>query len=137
MADARRELLAMKELEQKAAHTRASLTTLHGESPAEPAVVWFPSRLREGLSGFGIATVAIRLNTAVPEPGLAGFKRTYWNVDLPLQEGMGSMTGVLLALVEIEQRKSFVKILDFSFHSDVAEPHGPVGLFNVEALVRE
>lgn len=135
--DARSELQAINELGQTAAHARASLTTLQGESPSEPAVVWFPARLRQCLSSFGIAEAAIRLNTAVPEPGLAGFKRTYWNVNLPLQDGMRSMTGVLLAVAEIEQRKSFVKILDFSFHSDAAEPHGPVGGCNVEALVRE
>jgi hypothetical protein len=135
--DARSELQVIRELGLRAARASASLTTLQGESLAEPAVVWLPMRLNHCLGGLGIEKVAIRLNAAVSEPGLAGYKRTYWNLNLPLQDGMRSMSGVLLAVAELEQRKSFVKVLDFDFRSDAAEPHGPVGVCNVEVLVRE
>jgi hypothetical protein len=85
----------------------------------------------------GVADAQIRLNTEVPEPGLPGFKRTCWNVNLPPQDGLRSVTAALLAVREIEQRDRFVKILDCSIRSNPREPARPVGAFNVEVLIPE
>ena len=101
------------------------------------AVVWFPVWLKAQIHPFGVVESQIRLNTEVSEPGLAGFRRTYWNVNLPPQAGMRNMTAAVLAVKAIEQRGRFVKVLDCSFHSNTEEPHWPAVSFNVEALIQD
>lgn len=124
-------------IEHEANEARAGLDRWTQERSAGPAVVWFPEWLRAQLRRFGIVEAQIRLNAERPQPGVAGFKRISWNVSLPPQNGMRSLTSVLLAVKEIDQRERFVTVLDCSFHSSVEEPHWPAGGFNVEALIRE
>ncbi|MEQ1860758.1 MAG: hypothetical protein ABMA13_12560 [Chthoniobacteraceae bacterium] len=144
LADVRQRLGAARvaarniiEQEQKSADARAGLTALLGARPTGPAVVWFPVRLNSHLQRFGIAEAGIRLNATVPERGLAGFHRGYWHLNVPAQVGMKNLTGVLLAVAEIEEQESFVRVLDFSFQSSVEPPHWPAGGLNVAALLRK
>lgn len=132
--------LAMEEIKviaQQEATARAELDRWSRERQSGPTVVWFPLWLKAQLRRVGIVEAQIRLNIEVPEPGLPGFKRTCWHVNLPPQAGLRSMNEVMLAVKEIEQRERFVKILDCTFLAATAEPHWPAGGFNVEALVRE
>lgn len=121
--------------ESATASARDLLDSLKGNFPKEPTVVWLPLRLKTHLRGAGITEVGIRVNSALPEPGAPGFERSFWNLNIPRQEGMQTMNGLLLALKEIERQESFVRILDLSFVADSAPPHWPAGGLNVTALV--
>ena len=131
---ARGEIRKISEEEQEAGRTRSALNSLYERTPAGPAVTWFPVRLRDHFRRFGIAEIAIRLNTTAPEPELPAYERTYWRVSMQVQEGSRNMNGILLAVAEFEQQETFVKILDLSFRSD---PGGLAGGFNAAAFVRK
>lgn len=137
LESAHRTIGEVKEIEQQAAAVRTGLDRWATERQTGPTVVWFPGWLKAQLLRRGIAEAQIRLNTEVPEPGLPGFKRTCWNVNLPPQEGVRSMTALLLAVRDIEQRDRFVKILDCSIRAVPEEPARLVGAFNVEVLIPE
>lgn len=139
IADARTEIREAlnQEQEQGKMNARMELNSLRGGQPGEPAVVWLPARLRSDLARFGIQGAAVRQNSAVPEPGLHGYERTYWRLTLPPQGGARTMTGILLAVADIERADRGLKVLDFSFQCDAAEPHWPAGGFNISALVRK
>lgn len=126
-----------QEQEQGRMNARMELNSLRGDRPGEPAVVWLPARLKSDIARFGIQGAVVRQNSAVPEPGLHGYERTYWRLTLPPQSGARTMTGVLLAVADIEQADRRLKVLDFSFQCDAAEPHWPAGGFNISALVRK
>ncbi len=121
--------------EHAARAARASLDSLQRDIPKDPTPVWLPVRLKKHLRSAGIAEAGIRMNVAIPEPGIPGYERSYWHLNLPRQEGMRTMSGLLLAVAEIERQEPFVRILDVSFSSDSDEPHWPAGGFNVTALV--
>lgn len=135
LSDAKAELKEIGREEQEVAHARGLLDSLHADVPKGPTVVWLPVRLRTHLRSAGIAEAGIRINSVVPESGVAGYERTYWHLNLSKQEGMQNMSAVLLAVAEIERQAPFVRILDVSFCADNKEPHWPVGGFNVTALV--
>ncbi len=137
LTNARKEIEAQPEIEQKTAAVRAELHFRSGRVPAGSAKVWFPVWLKEQLQAIGIAESQIRLNAEIPEPGRTGFKRTFWNVNLPAQAGMKSIPTVLVALQEIEHRERLVKVLDCNFQPGPDGPQSPTGAFNVEAIVED
>ncbi len=139
LADARIEIreAVKQEQEQGSVNARMELSSLRGDRPGEPAVVWLPPKLRTDLAQFGIEEAVIRQNSAVPEPGLSGYERTYWRLTLPPQGGMRTMTGVLLAVADLEQSDRRLKVLDFSFQCDAVDSRWPAGGFNISALVRK
>ncbi len=132
--EARDEFHEIKEQEQAVGRERSALNAVHPDVPPGPAVVWFPVRLKEHLRRFGVAEVVIRQNTALPEPGLAGFERTYWRLSFPAQESVRDLKTLLTIAAEFEQQYTFVKVLDVSLHS---ESQGSAGGFNIAALVRK
>lgn len=139
LADARIEIREALKQEQEhgSVNARMALSSLRGDRPGEPAVVWLPPKLRTDLARFGIEEAVIRQNSAVSEPGLSEYERTYWRLTLPAQGGMRTMTGVLLAVADLDQSDRGLKILDFFFQCDAGAPHWPAGGFNISALVRK
>jgi len=135
VSDAKLKIHEVSRKEQAARVTRGVLDSLQGDIPKEPMVVWLPVRLRTHLRGTGIADAAIRMNSAMPEPDVPGYERSFWHLNLPKQGGMRNINDVLLAVAEIERQQPFVRILDLSFSADPEEPHWPAGRFNVSVLV--
>lgn len=135
LESADRTMETIKLLGQETAAARAKMDRWDQARPEGPSVVWFPVWLRARLQQAGIVEAQIRLNTEIAEPGFPGFKRTYWNVNVPPQAGLPSMKAVLEAVEKIEQRERLVKIADCSFRASAVDPYWPAGGFNVEALV--
>lgn len=133
--DAKVQIQEIGNQEQAAAGTRSLLNSLQAGIPKQATAVWLPVRLKTHLRSAGIAEAGIRLNSTTPEPGVPGYERSYWHLNLPRQEGMRTMAGALLAVAEIERQEPFVRILDVSFSADPEEPHWSAGGFNVTALV--
>jgi hypothetical protein len=135
ISEAKAKIREIGEQEQAAGGARGLLESLRDDVPKEPTAVWLPVRLQKHLRTGGISEAGIRLNSTIPEPGVTGYERTYWHVNLPMQDGTRTMNGLLLAVGEIERQEPFVRILDISFVSGSEEPHWPVGGLNVTALV--
>lgn len=137
LADARKELDGKPELERQTASVRTELLRWSGKVPVGSAKVWFPDWLKEQLTSLGIKESQIRLNSEVPEPGLSGFKRTFWHVSLPEQAGLKNIPKFLLALQELDQRERLMKILDCTLQAGPDGQQSPTGGFNVEAIVED
>ena len=135
LGDAKEQIRMAGEQAAEAARVQASLELLRGGISSGPTTVWLPVRIKTHLQRAGVADTVIRMNSALPEPGLAGYERTSWNLNVPRQEKLQNMNGILLAVAEIESKEPFVRILDLSFRSEVKEPHLPAGVINVTALV--
>jgi hypothetical protein len=123
-----------------AAHANNARMKLAGwseDSSSRPVLVWFPERLKAHLRKFEISNADIRLNSEVPEPGVKGFKRTYWHVHLPPQDGLLGVVPLLRAVAEIEREERFVRVLDCSVLAGSEELRRPGGTLNIEALIRE
>jgi hypothetical protein len=135
VGDAKATIHEMSKQEQMAAGARSLLDSLQDGLPKDPTAVWLPVRLKADLRSAGIAEVGIRMNSAIPEPGVPGHERSYWHLNLPRQDGMRTMGALLLAVADIVRQEPFLRILDVSFGSDSEEPHRPAGSLNVTALV--
>lgn len=135
LGTAKETIQGMNAQKQEAARTLGSLDALNRDIPKDPTLVWLPVRVKAHLQKGGVDEATIRINSAMPDPVVAGYERTNWHVHLPSQDGMRNMAGVLLALAEIERQEPFVRILDVDFHAGSEAPHWPTGGFNVTALV--
>jgi hypothetical protein len=102
---------------------------------ADSEQTFFAGKLRTHQRTGGIAEGGIRAAATVREPGVPGYERTYWQLNLPGQDGMRSMSEVLQAVAEIERQEPSMRILDLSFVAASEAPHWPAGEFNVTALV--
>ncbi len=131
LADARKAIDGISEIEQQTASVRSGLVRWSGQVSSAAAKVWFPVWLKEQLQSIGISEAQIRLNTEIPEPGLSGFKRSFWNVNLPEQAGLSDIPKLLLRLQEIEQRGSTFKFLDCNIRTG---QRSPTAVFNVEVI---
>lgn len=130
-----REMRGIKERQQQGSGIRKDLSSHHDELPNDPVIVWFPSRVKTLLGRLGVSEVNVRLNKTTPEPLLLGFEQTYWLASVPVQGEARKFTDVLLAVAQIEQQDSFVKIEGLSFHLETQEPCGTTGYVNLKAFL--
>ena len=135
LSDAREQIRKTSERAPEAARVNALLKALHSGIPGEPTAVWLPVRIEKHLRSAGIVDTVIRMNATSPEPGIAGYERSFWNLNVPRQERMKNLDGVLLELADIESKEPFVRILDLYFHSEAEHQHSPAGGVNVTALI--
>lgn len=135
LSDARDQIRKTSDQAPEAARVSASLKALHSGIPGEPTAVWLPVRIEKHLRSAGIVGTVIRMNATSPEPGIAGYERSFWNLNVPRQERMKNLDGVLLELADIEAKEPFVRILDLYFHSEAEHQHSPAGGVNVTALI--
>ena len=132
---AENEMKRIKERQQHGSAIRQTLTALHKNLPEDPAIIWFPSRVKMMFSQLGVSEVNVRLNKTVPERLLLGFERNYWLLSVPPQGDARKMTDILQAVAQIEQQDSFVQIEGLSFHLETAEAGGITGYVNLSAFV--
>lgn len=132
IASTRRAIQEIKRQEQAAAGSRGELRRLHHDLPTGSVIVWFPTRMKQYFDRFDLTDSATRLNTAVPEPEIPGFQRTYWSVDLPLASQ--KLSELLIAIENLEDAEPIVKILDLAIRQD-NESGQRTMVINVAALV--
>jgi hypothetical protein len=134
---ARETIQRVRTLEQKTAQARRELQGLKGDHPKGSALVWLPERAKEHFKQFGIAVTVIRLNTVQDEAGLPGYRRAYWGIGLPIENGEKSVNGLLLAVEQLERQNRFVRVIDFAIRPDVENPLLRTAAINIVALVQE
>ena len=132
---AEKDIMRILERKQQGDEIRNTLSSLHDDVPAHPAITWFPSRMKTMLSRLAVNKVSVSLNKTAPEPLLPEYERTYWLVSVPAQAEARKFTDVLLAVAQIEQQNDFVQIEGLSFHLELVEPGGTSGYVNLMAFV--
>ena len=135
IADARNAILQFRALEKDADRKRGELERLQGEPPASVVMVSFPERLKEHFSHFGLRVGVVRMNANLDEAGLPGYKRIYWSMALPIEKADRNITGLLLAIAELEQKDPGIKVIDFALQRDAEDARMRVANVNVSILV--
>lgn len=72
----------------------ATLATIDSMIPEGAPVAWFPPRMADFFKSRGIDRVTTRLNSEVAMPGLPGYRRLTWAVDLPRVEWLSFASAV-------------------------------------------
>jgi hypothetical protein len=132
---ARREVQAIKEEEQAAGTARMTLRQLRRDLPSGSAIAWLPTRIKEHFALRGIADAVTRLNTTGDEPGMPGYEKSYWAVDLPMTGATSEMRHLLTAVADLEQPGSIVKVLDLAIREE--ELGRRTAVINIAALVEK
>ena len=133
---AKKRIKETQEMERRASGARAELVRWNRQRAAASAMVWFPENLKGYFRRFGIVDAVTRLNTVRPEPELPGYQRSYWAVDLPIQDGTVEFGKVLMAVGELEQAEPHVRVLDFAVRRDSANPARRTAVINLSTLAR-
>ncbi len=132
--EARRTIKEIRAKEHDAELARTELGRLENRLPSGSAMVWLPELVKAHFGGFGIAVPLIRLNTSRDEPELPGYCRGYWSVALPVDGTGQNIPTLLLAMAELEQQNSFIRVLDFAIRTNPERPNGRVASLNVAVL---
>ena len=128
-------LRVSKDPEQELEGERTALNRLFGESALNSAMVSFPESVRQHFARFGIPLRVMRLNTIQEMPDLPGYQRVYWSVALPVAETDRKITGLLIAVAELEKQNRFTKVIDFALLPDVEEPRARTVGINLVTLL--
>ncbi len=123
--------------EAAANRVRSELNRAQDGQPAGSAMVWMPGLLKDHFARSGISVPLIRLNTTRDEPELPGYEHDYWSVAMPIDGEGRNIAAMLVAVADLGQQNSFVRVLDFAIRPDPENPAGRVGLMNLGALVRK
>ncbi len=135
IASARRTIQEAKAQEHAVASARAELQRFQRDLPTGSAMAWFPSRMKRHFDNLGIPDSATRLNTALNEPDLPDYERSYWAVDLPIQGNAAGISNLLIAVAALEEAESLVKVIDLAIRQD-DDSGRRTAVINVTTLVR-
>lgn len=135
IAAARHTIQEAKEQEQAVASARAELQRFQRDLPTGSAMAWFPSRMKRHFDNLGIPDSATRLNTALNEPDMPNYERSYWAVHLPIQGTSADISKLLISVAELEEAEPLVKVIDLAIRQD--DDSGlRTAVINVTTLVR-
>lgn len=132
-----RSLKEAQELAKRAGETRDEARRKFGDLPQGPSVVWFPVRLREHFERAGISVPVARLVSTREAAAVAGYRRSYWSLSVPLKAGTSSIREFLRAVSELEEKNGFVRVEDLVCRMDSANSEGYVAVLSVSAMVSE
>lgn len=124
-------------LEQSASGARGELQSFQADIPPGSPLVWFPPRMEKHFGRMGLSRAVTRLNTALDEPGLPDFERTYWAVELPVGNSSGEFRRACLAIAEIEPVDPSIRVLDVEIRRDANDPTRHLMVMNVAILARK
>jgi hypothetical protein len=134
---ARQSIDHVRNLEQETGHARENLNALIGDFPANSLFVGIPQIVNDHFHRFAIPVSLVRLNTVLDVVGLPGYTRTYWGVAFPLGNDARSVSGLLLAVAELEEQNPFVRVLDLSVRPDAEDPMLRTAAINIVAFVHK
>lgn len=135
IASARHTIEETKKQEEAVASARAELQRIQGDLPTGSAMAWFPNRMKRHFDKLGIPDSATRLNTALNEPDMPDYERSYWAVDLPIRATTADMSKLLIAVAELEEAEPLVKVMDLAIRQD-DDSGRRTAVINVTTLVR-
>ena len=134
IADARRVIAEIQEDEARVKLAREKLDALHQDSPPTPALVWFPGRVKQHFDRFGPSGAVARLNTALDEPALPGFERSYWVVEMPVGKSPAEVREICLAISELERLNASVRVVDVAIRPGENNPDTKLMVVNLTVL---
>lgn len=124
-------------LEQGTSKASGELHLILSNIPQGSPMVWFPERMKTHFGIAGLAGAVTRLNTALDEPDLPDFERTYWAVELPVEKSSKGFRASCLAVTEIEKRDPSIRVLDVEIRKDANNPTRNLMVMNVSILSRK
>jgi hypothetical protein len=134
---ARKTIAEIREQEKDADRIRNELERIENDLPAGSAMVSVPALVSEHFARFGISVPLVRLNRTQDEPSIPGYGRGFWSVALPIDEAGRNIPILLVSVADLDQRNSFVRVLDFSIRPDPETPGGRIGTLNLTAVIRK
>ena len=132
--DARRVIAEIQEQEAREKKERADLEARHEGSPPMPALVWFPGRVKQHFARFGDSEAVARLNTAIDEPGLPGFERSYWAIEMGAGKTSAEALEICMAIGEFERLNASVRVVDMAIRPDTDNPGTRLMVVNLSVL---
>ena len=137
LSDARNEAAEIQELELKTASGRVELHRLDNEFPSSSPRQWVPERIKKHFDRYGFAQLTTSVKSAVDEPGMPGYERISWKLNLPVQNVTQASGSLLLAVADLEQTERVVRVKDVEIHKDADEPVRSTAAVNFSTLVRK
>lgn len=104
---------------------------------AATATAWFPSLVEEHFRRFGLKAPVTHYNNEKSDPRLPGILRTYWTVDLPLENKPGQIVKVLRAMAEFEKVEPNARAIEFATGRDPERPENRSASIAFTMLARE
>ena len=137
LAEARTTIAAIQAQEDGAERAKSELKRLQDGVPSGAASVAVPALVKESFARFGLEMPLVRLNPTLDEPELPGYGYGHWSVTLPIDETGRNIHSMLLAVSDLDQQNSFVRVLTFHIRPDYDNPGRRVGSLNLGALIRK
>lgn len=137
LVDARTTTAGIQTQEKDAERVQSELARLQDEIPAGAATVAVPALVKQSFARFGLAMPLVSLNPTLDDPELPSFGLGHWFVALPIGDASRDVTTMLLAVADLDQQDSFVRVLTFHIRPDYDNPGRRVGSLNLGALIRK
>jgi len=136
-SDALKRIKGLQDLELKSAGARSELNRLDSEGPAAPPLVWVPEIVKRNFSQFGFAELKVWARNTSDEPQLPGYRRTFWCINVTMQNVPQQMSGLLLAIAQLEEKERMVRVADIAIDAGAGAPGPRTAVINISTLLRE
>jgi len=137
VADAQKSIAGIREREMDLDRIRNEIDTVQAGLPPGSVSDAFPAWVKEHFAHCGIVVPVVRLDSTQNEPGTSGYERGLWSVDLPIDEAGRNIANLLGAVADLDQRDSFVRVLEFEIRPDPVKPGARVGSLNLATVLRK
>jgi hypothetical protein len=137
IADAQKSIAGIRTRETEVDRIRDGIDKAQAGLPPGSAGDAFPAWVKEHFAHCGITVPAVRLDSVQDEPGVSGYERGLWSVDLPIDEAGRNIASLLGAVADLDQRDSFVRVLEFEIRPDPEKPGARLGSLNLATVLRK
>lgn len=118
-------------------HMRGETDRAQAELPEGSVRVSFPAWMKDHFAHSGLGISTIRLTAAQDEPNGSGYERGFWSVSVPIDEAGRNIPKLLVAVADMDQQNSFLRVLDFEIRLDAGKQGERVGLLTLGTVLRK
>jgi hypothetical protein len=137
IADVQKTIAAIRQRETDVDRIREEIDKAQAGLAPGSAGGAFPAWVKEHFAHCGIVVPAVRLDVVQDEPGASSYERGLWTVDLPIDEAGRNLASLLGAVADLDQRDSFVRVLEFEIRPDPRKPGARVASLNLATVLRK
>jgi hypothetical protein len=133
IARARDQIARDIEVQKQAPIAQEILAQIDGMIPEGAPVAWFPTLLSDFFKHHGIEKVSTRLNGEAAVPGISGYRRITWGVELPKVDGMVFPK----AMAELENTEPLIAVESVTIETQRDEPDQQRVVLTLNNLVKQ